>query len=186
MRSRLRATFAVISGSMPKRFDSSGIARSASRDERLVARLHVGEVRVVEHVREQRQEVVRQRVPEVEHLALFARETAAEDHIRLAVEDRPQHPRIIVRIVLEIGVLKDGEVAGHLRDRAAQGRAFAHDSAAAGKCGSPDARRRVPARRARCRPSSRHSRARSRAPSPPAAAQRARPPGSARSVSSSL
>ena len=67
------ATFAVSSGSMPKRSSSIVMRLDDLGAEGLVAGLHVGEVEVVEHVRHERQAPVHERVPEVERAARRAR-----------------------------------------------------------------------------------------------------------------
>ena len=94
--------------------------RDAAQDvgaERLVARLHVGEVQVGAHVRQERQEAVADGVPEEQHAPRAAREARAVDHVGVALEDGRDQARVLARVVLEIGVLDDGDVAGHVRDR---------------------------------------------------------------------
>src|ERR1700678_2497727 len=57
--------------------------------EHLVAGLHVGQVQVGEHVREQREQAVADAVPEIEHaMRPAAHETRAEHHVRFIAQDR--------------------------------------------------------------------------------------------------
>ena len=94
--------------------------------ERLVARLHVGQRRVVEDVREQRQEAVPKQVPEqVRPLRPPARKPGAEDDVGDAAVDRLDQRRHVGRVVLEIGVLDDSDVAVHVRNRRPNGGALA-------------------------------------------------------------
>ena len=66
-------------------------------------------------------------VPVVEHPAVVAaEEPAAEDGVGLAVEDRLDDAGDLGRVVLEIGVLDDGDVAGHVPDRRLDRGALAH------------------------------------------------------------
>jgi hypothetical protein len=65
-------------------------------------------------------------VPEEQHLALGPGESAAEDHIRPAINDRREHFGILLRIVFQIGVLPDGEIAGHFVNRPPDRRTLAH------------------------------------------------------------
>src|SRR4051812_33909007 len=67
-------------------------------------------------------------MPEIQDLAFEPREAATENDIGATVEDRGQHARIIQRIVLQIGILKDGQIAAHLADRPPKRRAFPHVS----------------------------------------------------------
>src|SRR5262245_8824767 len=91
--------------------------------EDLVADLHVGEVHVGEHVREGGEQAVPDIVPVVEHAhGGAAGEARAEDHVRLAGEDGLDQAWVVVRVVLEVGVLHDHEVpAGGLEARAQRG-----------------------------------------------------------------
>ena len=89
--------------------------------EDLVARLHVGEIQVGEHVRAERQDVIADRVPEVQHaMRLAARESRAIDHVGQAVDDRLDQLRVLLRIVFEVGVLDDDYVASRFGEPSAQ------------------------------------------------------------------
>jgi hypothetical protein len=51
-------------------------------------------------------------VPEEEHAVRSAEEARAEDRVGLAVDDRLEQRRPVRRIVLEVRVLDDDDVAG--------------------------------------------------------------------------
>jgi hypothetical protein len=100
--------------------------RSVIRAKNLVAGLHVRQVQIAEHVGNQGEPLVDHGVPEGQHADLFAGHVArAEDGIGAAIEQRAQQARIFARIVLEVGILHDGEVAHGLADGRAHGRALA-------------------------------------------------------------
>ena len=85
--------------------------------EDLVAALHVCEVEVGEHVREQRQEPVANGMPKVEYAVRISREKAgADDHIRAARHKRLEEALEIAGIVFKVGVLDGNEVTGRLRE----------------------------------------------------------------------
>ena len=66
------------------------------------------------------------RVPEVEHaVRLAADEARAEHDVGLALEDRLHQPRVLARVVFEVGVLDDDHVAGRRGESRAQRGAFA-------------------------------------------------------------
>ena len=92
--------------------------------EDLVPRLHVGEVQVRDHVGDERQHLVGDVVPEEEHAARGAREARPVDHVRLALEDRRQELRVVPRVVLEVRVLDQHDVAGRLGEAAPEGGAL--------------------------------------------------------------
>ena len=80
----------------------------------LVAGLHVGQVQVREDVRHEREQPVADRVPEVEDAVPVrrCRESASRTRRRPSpVEDGPEQDRVLLRVVLEVGVLDDDEVA---------------------------------------------------------------------------
>ena len=106
----------------PARFDRDRLDDLAA--EHLVAGLHVGQVQVGEHVRRERQHPVPDRVPEVEDAALAASEEPRAVHdVGVSLLDRPEQLRVLARVVLEVRVLDDDDVAGRLlktrRDRGA-------------------------------------------------------------------
>ena len=78
---------------------------------RLVARLHVRQVQVGDGVGDQGQELVRDVVPEEEHPARRAGEPGAEDRVGPPVHDRPDQPRVLLGVVLEVRVLDEQDVA---------------------------------------------------------------------------
>ena len=92
--------------------------------EELVARLHVGERRVVEHVGDEREEPVADPVQE-EHVAALAGEPRAVDDLRLAPQDRREQLGPVLGVVLEVGVLDQHEVAGDVLEPAADRRTLA-------------------------------------------------------------
>lgn len=60
--------------------------REVSADQ-LVANLHVADVEVSQHVREQRQKVIAQAVPVIQHANGFAAEPGSDYRVRPSVED---------------------------------------------------------------------------------------------------
>ena len=65
-------------------------------------------------------------MPEQKNLALCSGKSAAKDDLGAAIENWREDFRILIWIILEVRILKDREVAGHLRDGSADGRSFAH------------------------------------------------------------
>ena len=122
--------------------------RDASRQrqpERLVAGLHVGQVEVRRHVAGRGQEMVRQRVPVVDHAPLAGdQEARPVDHIGLVGQQRTQHFRVLGGVVFQVGVLDDAEFAHRVFQCRADGRALAASS----PCGGIPGRVRDTARRA--------------------------------------
>ena len=83
----------------------------------LVAGLHVGEVQVGEHVGGERQETVADRVPEVEDAASAAAQEARAVHdVGVALGDRGEQLEVLHRVVFEVGVLHDHDVAGRVAE----------------------------------------------------------------------
>src|ERR1044071_7768662 len=110
MRTSSFDTFAVTSGSKPKRFSSIRIDWMISRRNPLEQREHAGA-----HA-----------VPEIQHaVRLRAHEARAEHHVRLALHDRDEELREFVRVVFEVGVLHDHHVARSGADPGAKRRALA-------------------------------------------------------------
>ena len=95
------------------------------RAEDLVAGLHVGEVQVRDHVREEGQELVRDVMPEIEDAARRAGEAGAVHDVGLALEDRGQELRVVARVVLEVRVLDQHDVSGRLGEAAPERGALA-------------------------------------------------------------
>src|SRR5262249_8214840 len=94
--------------------ESVGLQRDALQHlaaAHLVAGRHVREVQVREHVRERRQSLVGDVVPEVQDAMAFADEARAEDDVGPVLDDRLQQPRILGGIILKIGVLHEDNVA---------------------------------------------------------------------------
>ena len=83
-------------------------------------------LRLVKHVRAQGEELVADHVPEIDHaVGVAAHEARAEDDVGLAVEDRLEQPRVFLRVVFEVGVLHDHDVAGGGGEAGAQRGALA-------------------------------------------------------------
>ena len=86
--------------------------------DRLVAGLHVGQVDVVEDVGQPGQELVGDAVPVEQDLPLARGGEARSEHrVGLALEDRRDQRGIVGRVVLQVGVLDQADVAAHVLDR---------------------------------------------------------------------
>jgi hypothetical protein len=109
--------------------EAAGLDRHRLDDlaaKHLVAGLHVGEVQVGEHVRGERQEAVAHRVPEVQDSPRAAAEEArAVDDVGVTLLDRRQQLEVLHRVVLEVGVLHDHDVARGVPEPDGHRRAFA-------------------------------------------------------------
>src|SRR4051794_11276609 len=91
--------------------------------EHLVRGLHVGEPPPEQHVRQHRQEAVRD--PALERDTDRRREKARTvDDVGAAVEDRREQAAVLVRVELEIGVLHEQDVAGGERESEPHGGAL--------------------------------------------------------------
>ena len=91
-----------------------------------VAGLHIREVEVGEHVREQGQEFVPHGVPEIQHAVLLGADKAgAEDRIGFSFEDRVQQDRIFGWIIFHISILDNDDIRRGVGNASAQGRALA-------------------------------------------------------------
>src|SRR5205823_12839670 len=94
--------------------------------ERFVTGFHVGQRRVEEDVREQRQEAVTEEMPEeVRTLGPATAQPRAENDVGDAACDRLDQLRYVDRVVLEIRVLDHGDVPVRVRNRGADGGALA-------------------------------------------------------------
>ena len=81
--------------------------------EDFITGLHVGDIDVGQHVREQREETVADHVPEIDHaVRVGPHETRAKDDIGPAGQDGCEQAGILVGIVFEVGILHDDDVAG--------------------------------------------------------------------------
>src|ERR1041385_1471478 len=90
--------------------------------ENFVARLHIGEFQVGENVRKQREEFVGDIMPEIVDALRTAEKAGAKDYISTAIEDGFEKFVVIARIVFEVSILDEDDVAGNFRKAAAQGR----------------------------------------------------------------
>jgi hypothetical protein len=94
--------------------------------EHLVTGLHVREVQIREHVRQQRQEPVADRMPEVQHaVRIPSEEPRPDDNVGASVCKRFNQAAQILRVVLEIRVLHRDEVAGRAPEAGVEGGALA-------------------------------------------------------------
>src|SRR5262245_13806538 len=105
------------------RFQDETLEHAGSK--RLVARLHVRQVQVREHVREHRQEAIADIVPEEQHAMRLPSEPRAVYHVGLAIQDGLEEPRVIGRVVLQVGVLHQHDIARHPFKSGAQSRPLA-------------------------------------------------------------
>src|SRR5262249_3849212 len=93
--------------------------------ERLVARLHVREVEICECIRQRGQNAIAEAVPEVQHSMFSTKKPGPENDIRFAVLDRRDERGVVTRVVLEISVLDDDDVAGCMLEAQAERRTLA-------------------------------------------------------------
>ncbi len=93
--------------------------------EDFVAGLHVGEFEIGENVGKQSEHLVGDVVPEIVDTLGATEETGAENYIGTAVEDGFEKFAVVARIVFEVGVLDENDVAGEFGEAAAEGCSFA-------------------------------------------------------------
>src|SRR3990170_5831361 len=84
--------------------------------EDFVPDLDIAQVEIRDHVAEIREEPIPDVVPEVEDAVRPTMESVAEDNVSLVFQDRLQQRRVVSRVILQIGILDDDDVAGHLLD----------------------------------------------------------------------
>ena len=83
----------------------------------LVAGLHVRQVHVRDQVRQEREEPVADLVPVEERApGLAAREARAEDRVRGVLDEDLHDPEQVARVVLEVRVVDDGDLALRVRE----------------------------------------------------------------------
>ena len=94
--------------------------------ENFVAGLHVGEVEIGRHVRQESEKLVAEGVPEVEH-AVFVRadEAGAEDRVRLTAENWLEQGGVVRWVVFKVGVLDEHDSCRSFADAGSQGGALA-------------------------------------------------------------
>ena len=90
--------------------------------EGFVAGFDVGEVLVGHRVAEARNQAIAQVVV---HGVGQAQKARAVHHVGLAFGDEAEQRRVVARVVLQVGVLHDDDLAGGVGEAAAQGRALA-------------------------------------------------------------
>src|SRR5689334_19483010 len=88
----------------------NGIEHLATED--FVADFHISQVQVAQQVAEKREHLVAEVMPEVEHAVRAAVKAVPEHYIGETFQNRLEQLRIIARIVLEIGVLDEDDIAG--------------------------------------------------------------------------
>lgn len=94
--------------------------------ENLVADLHIGQIEVGQCVGEEREGLVADRMPEVQHaMRLTPDEPRPEDHIGTAIQDGLDQSGILIGVVFKIGILNNDQIALARRKPRAQGRALA-------------------------------------------------------------
>src|SRR5205085_12119323 len=93
------------------------------RPECFVTRFHVGEVQVCHHIRKQSEKLVADHVPEVDDsMGAAAHEARAEHNVGLSRKDGREKERVLGRVVLEIGILDENNVAAGGLESTTQGR----------------------------------------------------------------
>src|SRR5207248_5281454 len=94
----------------PFLLDSKAIQEFASKN--LVTTLHIGQVQVGKHVREQCEKPVSDHMPEVNHtMSSAAREPGTKHHVSTILQDRSYKDRIFFRVILQVRILNDDQVA---------------------------------------------------------------------------
>src|SRR5574341_180384 len=84
--------------------------------EDFVPDLDIAQVEVRGHVAEVGEEPIPDVVPEVEDAVRPTMESVAEDNVGVAFQDWLEEPRVVLRVVLQVGVLDEDDVAGHVLD----------------------------------------------------------------------
>ena len=104
---------------------ANGDALQQRSAEGFVAGLHVGQIQVRNDIAHQGQNVVGHGVPEVEHPAFAGdHEARAIDGVSFPLQQRRQQASVFARIVFQIGILNDGELAGGVLDGGTDGGAL--------------------------------------------------------------
>src|SRR5262249_20478382 len=91
----------------------------------LVTGLHIGELEIGEDIREQGEKFVGDVMPEVVDALGTAQKARAEDDVGATVDQRFEQLVVVARIVFEVGVLHQNDVARQFSEAAAQCGAFA-------------------------------------------------------------
>src|SRR5713101_127503 len=87
----------------------------------LIADFHVAQVEIRHEIADRGQEAVGEEVPVVEHPVLPAVEAVAEHHVSPVLQDRTQERRIVARIVFEVGVLDQDDLAARTGEAGTEG-----------------------------------------------------------------
>lgn len=94
--------------------------------ECLVAGFHIGEIDVCAHVGEQSQQFVSDHVPEInDPMRTTAHESGTENDVGLSIQDGLEQARIFLRVILEVGILDENDVARGGSEATTQSCAFA-------------------------------------------------------------
>src|SRR5262249_20740618 len=91
----------------------------------LVAHLHIRQIEIGHHVTQGREELIADKVPEIQYTMRATVEAIAKDHIGPLLEDRLQEAWIVLGIIFQVGILDKHNVACHVRQRGPNGSAFA-------------------------------------------------------------
>ena len=87
----------------------------------LVTCLHVGEVQVCKHVREQREKAVSHHMPEVNYAMRSAsHEAGTENNVGTILQNRFKKDWVFIRVILHVRVLNDDHVASSCLETGAQ------------------------------------------------------------------
>src|SRR6185312_3519690 len=90
----------------------------------LVTYLHIGQIEVSKHVTERGEKSVGDAVPEVKHSMRFADKPAPVHDIGFLTKYRVQQLPIILRVIFQIGILNQHDIAGGKFEAVAKGGAF--------------------------------------------------------------
>lgn len=75
--------------------------------EHFVARPHIREIQVGQHVGHESEEFIADCVPEEQHAVRPSLKSRTIDHIRHALLDRFNQPKVVLRIILKISILNE-------------------------------------------------------------------------------
>lgn len=94
--------------------------------EALVARLHIRQIEISEHVRNEREEAISHTVPEIQHsMRTSGLKTGSIDDVGSIIEKRFEQNGILSWIIFEICVLNDDEIGASVCETCAKCSTFA-------------------------------------------------------------
>ena len=103
----------------PVLFNSNAVQEFAPKH--FVTCFHVSEVQVCKHVGEQREKSVSHHMPEVNHaMRPAAHEPGTEHNVGTILQNRRKEDGVFVRVILQVGVLNDYDVARSCLETGAQ------------------------------------------------------------------